>query len=39
MTRKRLKAGTKIKVVVSQSGRLSATKTLSIRSGKRPLVR
>ena len=37
--RKRLKAGTKIKVVVSQSGKLSATKTLSIRSGKRPIVR
>jgi hypothetical protein len=39
LVRKRLKAGTKIRVVVSQSGKLSATKTLRIRSGKRPLVR
>ena len=39
MVKKRLKAGTTIKVVVSQTGKLSATKTLRIRSGKRPTVR
>ena len=39
MVKKRLKAGTTIKVVVSQTGKLSATKTLKIRSGKRPTVR
>jgi hypothetical protein len=39
LVRKRLRAGTKIRVVVSQSGKLSATKTLRIRSGKRPVVR
>jgi hypothetical protein len=33
---KRLKAGTVIKVVVSQPGKVSATKTLKIRAGKRP---
>ena len=39
MVRKRLKAGTTIKVAVSQTGKLSATKTFRIRSGKKPTVK
>jgi hypothetical protein len=39
LARKRLKAGTTVKVVVSQTGKLSATKTLKIRSGKRPTIK
>ena len=35
---KRLKAGTVITVVVSQAGKLPATKTLKIRPSKRPTV-
>lgn len=39
LVRKRLKAGTKITVVVSQVGMVSTTKTLTIRKSKRPVVK
>ena len=39
VVRKRLKAGTTIKVVVSRPGKLAAIKTLKVRSGKRPTVK
>ena len=39
LIRRRLRAGTTIRIVVSQAGKRSATKTLRIRSGRRPLLR
>lgn len=39
LVKRRLKAGTKITVVVSQAGKVTATKTLTIRKSKRPSVK
>ncbi|MBE2317314.1 VCBS repeat-containing protein [Solirubrobacter sp. CPCC 204708] len=39
VVRKRLRAGTKVRVVVSRPGNLAAIKTLTIRASKRPTVK
>ena len=39
VVRKRLRAGTTIRVVVSRPGNLAAIKTLKVRSSKRPTVK
>jgi len=39
LIRKRMRPGTTIRVVVSQPGKISATKTLRMRSGRRPQIR
>jgi len=39
LVRKRIRAGTKIRVVVSRPGNLAAIKTLTVRASKRPTVK